>query len=485
MKRNRVLLAQVAALLATGWLIWSTSLLPRLDRQPIAAIIVRALSYTLLACLASGLIALSLYLLAARSFGRDALQMGLRTSTTAIWFAAATILLAEMSPATLPAALILVISATRLLYSQWQRGQPAEASPKGDLIQHPCFDPSPPCRFSDLIPAVISASATEAGVLILRQYPLLAAALFSMSVAMFTLHVLREGSCKTDAVSSLPRSILGFFLTLILAAGLTAGGLADSFSGGSHLQSPLERRPGPLQSARALLHKLFEKDDESKSSEPVTNLYLPPLGGTEIADSSFPGVILLQQLPELPVLAAPSVSWRKNSPDLTPIKPSSIPFSGVYWMYRPPFDRPPRTSHVQQGNPLMLSFRTTDHAPMSLEAYQKLGRAVDPQCCSAVQIAISNADPYPGTVALELIIIDSKSPDQPMLSLGIVAVVSRTHSAFGQVLPAKETLQFKLPSSLPLRAFDVIKVIFHRDRLRIERSARISIDRFLLLPRSR
>ena len=167
----------------------------------------------------------------------------------------------------------------------------------------------------------------------------------------------------------------------MLAAGLTVGGLADSFSGGLSLAvASSNAAPGRYKVRELCFTSFSKKDDESKSSEPVTNLYLPPVGGIEIADNSFPGSHpFAGAMPELPVLAAPSVSWSKTSPDLAPIKPSSIPFSGVYWMYRPPFDRPPRTSHVQQGNPLMLSFRTTDHAPMSLEAYQRLGRAVDPK----------------------------------------------------------------------------------------------------------
>lgn len=55
-------------------------------------------SYTLLVCLGAAVITLGLYLLVARSFEEDAIRMALRTSGTAVWFAAATILLAEMSP---------------------------------------------------------------------------------------------------------------------------------------------------------------------------------------------------------------------------------------------------------------------------------------------------------------------------------------------------------------------------------------------------
>ena len=488
-RRDLMLLVQVAGLLATGWLIWSVALLPRLNRESLADVITQTLAYTLLAFLASAAITVSLYLLIARSLSDDAIQMALRTSSTAVWFAAATILLAQLSLATLPAALVLVISATRLLYSQWRLAHPPEPSPIAAPIQHPFFEAAPGPSLRELIPALAASLAIEAGTLIYPVgYPLLAAALFSLSVAMVTLCALRAGVYQPEAPGNLPRSILGFLLTLVLAAGLTVGGVAGSAGSGSHWHSPLQHAPGPLQSARALLHKFFEEENgEGKPKRPAaTNLYLPPIDNVEITDKSFPGVILLPETkPEEPVLTTPSLSWNSTPPDVAAIKAFSIPFSGVYWMYRSPYDRPPPTSHVQQGNPLALSFRTTDRAPMFMEAYQKLGRTIETKCCSAIQIAISNTDRYAGSVALELVLIDSQSASQPTFSLGNASVTSRPRggSTAGGGLPLTETLDFAIPASAPLHRFDVIKVIFHRDSLRIDASARISVERFLLSPR--
>jgi hypothetical protein len=487
-RRDLMLLVQVAGLLATGWLIWSVALLPRLNRESLADVITQTLAYTLLAFLASAVITVSLYLLIARSVSDDAIQMALRTSSTAVWFAAATILLAQLSLATLPAALVLVISATRLLYSQWRLVHSPEPSPIGAPVEHPFFDPPPGPSLRELIPALAASLAIEAGALVFPVgYPLLAAALFSLSVAMVTLCALRAGVSQSEAPGNLPRSILGFLLTLVLAAGLTVGGVAGSADSGSHWHSPLQHAPGPLQSARALLHKFFEENGDGQPKRPTaTNLYLPPIDNVQITDKSFPGVVLLPETkPEKPFLLAPSFSWNRTPPDVAAIKTFSIPFSGVYWMYRSPYDRPPPTSHVQQGNPLALSFRTTDRAPMFMEAYQKLGRTIETRCCSAIQIAISNTDRYSGTVALELVLIDSQSPSQPMFSLGNAAVTSgpRGGSTAGGAVPVPETLDFAIPASAPLHQFDVIKVIFHRDSLRMDASARISIERFLLSPR--
>jgi hypothetical protein len=483
---NFLLLVQVAGLLGTAWLIWSISLLPRLNHESLAAVITQTLAYTLLACLASAVITVSLYLLAARSFDDAAIQMALRTSATAVWFAAATILLAELSAATLPAALVLVISTTRLLYGQWRLGHPAEPELTAP-VQHPAFDSSPAPRFRELIAALAASLAVESAILIFPVgYPLLAAALFCLSAAMVTLCALRAGAFQVEAPRSLPRSILGFLVTLVLAAGLTVGGVATGITSGSTGRVSFQGRPGLLQSARALLHQLFEGSGEGPSREPATNLYLPPAGNIEVADNSFPGVILFSAVkPQQPVLIAPSFSWSQTSPDVAVIKTFSIPFSGVYWLYRPPFDHPPRTSHVQQGSPLELSFRTTDHAPMLMEAYQKVGRKLDTKCCRVIQVAISNMDQYPGTVALELVLIDTQSPGQPKQSLGRTPITSRPHTnaRVNSSLPATETLDFPISTGAPLHQFDVIEVIFHRDSLRVETSARIAIERFLLLPR--
>jgi len=119
---------------------------------------------------------------------------------------------------------------------------------------------------------------------------------------------------------------------------------------------------------------------------------------------------------------------------------------------------------------------------MSMEAYQKLGRAIDIRCCRAIQIAISNTDAYPGTVALELVIIDSQSAGQLMLSLGTVLVASQPPASSFAGNVTRETLDFGIPRVTSLRQFDVIKVNYHRERVRLERSARISIEGFLLLP---
>src|SRR5258708_22958803 len=102
---------------------------------------------------------LFLFLAIARSVRHDALLLALRTSATAVWFAPAAILLTALSPAAIGAALVLVISATRLLYSQWRQFHPSN-TPQLVTVTSSLFGPPlQPLRLVDLIPALLASFA--------------------------------------------------------------------------------------------------------------------------------------------------------------------------------------------------------------------------------------------------------------------------------------------------------------------------------------
>jgi len=212
-------------------------------------------------------------------------------------------------------------------------------------------------------------------------------------------------------------------------------------------------------------------------------LYTPPPESVDVTDKSFPGVVLIPETEPPKVLVAPQPRSLIALETADFPKPSNIPFTGEYWMFKAPNVRPPQTSYLRKGTPLVLSFVTTDHRPLSMEAHQKLDHAIDLRCCSGIQIAISNIDRYPGTVALEIVLIDEAA--ELSQSLGIAEVTSRPTGRpwTGSRLPATETLEFAIPRSTALHEFNEIKVVCHTTSLRMDRSARISIERFLLMPR--
>jgi hypothetical protein len=488
-RRDLLLLAQFAGLLATAWLVWTTSVSPRLAHQPVARLIREAFKHVLVAGVASVAITLGLYLLISRSSSIDALRMALRTSATAVWFAPATILLSAMSPAALGAALVLVVSTTRLLYSQWRWIHPLSPLPAVPQERMLFELPPPPFRLRDLIPGLAASFGLQAGLVAFALgYPLLAAACFCVSVAMLTLSTLLAGVYGAERPASLPRSFLGVLLTVILAAGLTVGGLGLHFQGeGSGADAPAgSPSQSPLESARELVRKLAEKDKGTGPSETVTNVYLPPADNVEVADESFGGVILWPESKPEPKLIAPSPTSPLSWLSPVPTKPFTIPFSGQYWMFKAPRTRPPKDSFFRRTTPLALSFITTDHRALAMEARQRLEHAIDLSCCRGIQISISNLDRYPGTVTLELVLLDTEARGRPSQSLGRSEVASRPHGSYlgRPVLPAAEVLEFSIPTATPLHAFNEIKVIFHRQGVRIDRSARISIESFVLVPRA-
>ena len=112
-----------------------------------------------------------------------------------------------------------------------------------------------------------------------------------------------------------------------------------------------------------------------------------------------------------------------------------------------------------------------------------LFRSIDLNCCRQVQVEIRNADRYPGTVSLELYVMATDSPGSPSLSLGTLPVQSAPDLKADPVQPVPELLQFSIPEDEALDACNELKVVFRRDRSRADKSARVAIERFVLVPK--
>ena len=165
--------------------------------------------------------------------------------------------------------------------------------------------------------------------------------------------------------------------------------------------------------------------------------------------------------------------------------PLVIPFNGVYWFFKAPDLRPPKSSRQAQASPDAVDIRSTDRRPLSIEAHDHLGSLIDLNCCSRIKVAIRNADRYPETVSLELVLTDTSRPNEPSESLGRMMVRStRPWGIYDQQHnPVSETLNFVIPPRGTLRCFDEVKIIFRLDRARADSGARIAIDHFVLVPR--
>jgi hypothetical protein len=207
----------------------------------------------------------------------------------------------------------------------------------------------------------------------------------------------------------------------------------------------------------------------------------PTIPGAGDVAGSFPGVILWPEIKPVTVLIAP-MPTRPGALAASSI-PYGIPFGGEYWFFRPPFLKPPPQSFRERGTPSKVSFSTTDRWPLNMEAHQKLDQPIDVSGCSRIQLAVSNADRYPNTVSLELIL--RELPDGGSQSLGTVPVASVPNLEIDPVSPVAETLDFVVPPEPRVHLFNELTVVYHRDRTRRDKSARVAIERFILVPRGR
>jgi hypothetical protein len=153
-----------------------------------------------------------------------------------------------------------------------------------------------------------------------------------------------------------------------------------------------------------------------------------------------------------------------------------IPFAGVYWFFHPPFLQIPKDSFTEHGAPTEKSYRSTGGLPMVMEAHQHLGTVVPLTCCRAIQVEFTNAEPLGGETLLELVLGDTGSKRR--MTLGLLPVDSTGVSG----IPRTQVLTFRLPGSPRIRQFDAVAVRFHRPQFRRTRSARISLQSFVLVP---
>ena len=489
-RSHLVLAAQSVSLLATGWVMWRVWGGPRPPTQLFGNVLQTAILFTLFAWLWSAVVAFLLHL-AIRSVERvDVVGATLRTSAVAVWFAPATMLFTSISVWSIPAALVLVVHATRLLYAQWQKIHPPEQSPpllvpfeagmigSGELPM--------PLMPRHLGPAMVVSFGLQSGIAAyLMFHPMLGAALLTMSAAVFTVFAISAGVWTEHRQPSLPRNMFALLLTLILATGLSVvgvtGGRGWGFGGGGDGSGSIADlfKKGGTGSADEAQKKAPARDSGAGDARKA----IPARAeASSHVPGSFPGVILWPEIQPVTMLVEPLPA--RGTGYAPPARPISIPFGGEYWMYRwLMFQRPPPNSFFERGTPDHLSFATTDRWPLQMEAHQKLEQSIDVACCGKIQIEVLNADRYPGTVSLELMLVSSEGKTTTSESLGLAPVLSTPDLKAETTTAVPETLEFAMPAGGTLKAFNELQVMFRRARSRADKSARIAIQRFILVPR--
>lgn len=210
-------------------------------------------------------------------------------------------------------------------------------------------------------------------------------------------------------------------------------------------------------------------------------LRIPILPKTLEGDSNLPGpapsnnglvsgAILRPEKPPHVTLILPVRAQRPILPRKPGVTQFSIEFSGEYWIFPYMVRRaPPKSAMIERATPTAFNFTAVDRTALMMQARQKLTAAVDPRCCTAVEIDLRNEDKQPDTISVQVVLAANKSRE----SLGT------------QVMPATASshMSFPIPPSPQIAEFDEIDVQFHLAPQRIFRSANVAIDRFVFVRR--
>jgi hypothetical protein len=210
--------------------------------------------------------------------------------------------------------------------------------------------------------------------------------------------------------------------------------------------------------------------EAASGDRPAGSKANPPMPGVSVG-GKYRGVILIPEEEEHTVLVPP-LPFMGRDPFDAHKDPLGIPFYGVYWFFQFPDKAPNDDAYRTRGSPDTVTFRSADRLPLKMEAHQNLGRLIDLSACSRIDIAIRNADEYSGSLALELILVNTSLPFHPSQSLGGAPVSEQKI----------QTLSFKIPPAPVIRQFDELTIRFPRAPYRAVKSARIAIDRFFLVP---
>lgn len=393
----------------------------------------------------------------------DQHQLFVRSSRAALWLVPLALLVRTNSAWTLAAVSIFAVLLTPSLRSAESRDLDLEHALLSSLRPDhlPLF-----AKFSLSISIAAAFCAESGALLFFAGHPMIGPALVGAACCAWAWRSVPGASSSTYPAQSqsLPIAILAVIFTVAALIPYLHGASGIGL-GSSHQYTervlPTVNASGPHRATQAF-------DDSSKTESE---------GNT--------GIVLWPDKQLHTKLVAPSPIDLASQPTFgRGVKPLVIPFDGVYWFFKSPDVRPPRTSRQAHASPDTVEIRSTDRRPLSVEAHDYLGSLINLDCCSRVQVAIRNADRYPETVSLELILVDTSQPHHASESLGQVMVKStRPWRIYERPRPVDETLNFAIPSRSRLRHFDEISVIFRLDPARADAAAKIAIDHLVLIPR--
>jgi hypothetical protein len=212
----------------------------------------------------------------------------------------------------------------------------------------------------------------------------------------------------------------------------------------------------------------------------------PPVGPTLMPKLRIPqyaGIVLLAPpLPKQRVLE-PTPASLVTTTSTVVTQRRVIQFDGAYHYFEVNPPTGTRGVLTQRGNSLKANVHSADNLPLTMEARQRLGNRVSGGCCSAMELALTNADIRLGSIGVEMVLRDIGANGVVQeRSLGTVPLKSSLgeHISLNRP-PVQETLRFPMRNTAGLR-FNEIDVRFHLAPQRNRAGAKVAIREFTLVP---
>jgi hypothetical protein len=390
-------------------------------------------------------------------------HLALRMALGAIWLAPLALFIRENSGWALLIAAILIASvggSFRLL----QNASGNEIPSLGCAFETSSFSLLESPNWFAQFYAVGAALCAEAGALATFSGHILSGTLLVAISSAVWVYAQEHPSPRTSDESFRSRSRAPFAFALAII--FTAAGLMPHLGGGHEFGG----------SGISGKHRVRATSEGVRHDEAARE----PVEGSAARDA-YAGIVLWPKQAATKLVAPlPIFGNRLSAQRRTPLV---IPFAGVYWFFKDPDVRLPKKPREAHGSPEVFDIHSTDRHALSMEAHQNLGTLIDLSCCGEIQIAIRNADRYPATVSLELIVINTTLRRRPFQSLGRSTVRSmRPWMLYDDRPPATEVLHFTVPGNARISRFDEIMVVFHLDSDRSFAAAKMGIESFVLVP---
>ncbi len=200
-----------------------------------------------------------------------------------------------------------------------------------------------------------------------------------------------------------------------------------------------------------------------------------PLATTNRPSIGYQTIILWPLKKPEKVIPSPPVNIDPSAPGTG--KAWIIPFYGPYWYFKFPGEIPGPNAQTTHADPLKANVRSTDRAPLLMDAHQYLASPIDFTCCREIHVVFRN-DPTLGALAVALSLTDSQTKRSQNLGIKLVTPDHPSDTAS----PTEETLIFSFPKSATITKFDAITVTLVSSPTHSTAGRKVAIERFIMIP---